>query len=250
MEGRPAAAHAHGCRPRQNEAPLTGCSGGTKGSERRQLPGARTLAGPRRQRMRALARSGASAATALAGAEPTDRRQRGLVRLRSGGRESGLLRRPSATDGNGRGGVFSVDFWGIRYRYLRRVARAVAGSDASDWVRRCSAVTSATPPVHAGQCWPTGDLLVLLAGCGSKSCQYHGSRQAIPHGLQLPGELPMPPARRAITLARSQMRAPAFLCRRRADATTFSASTSCPLRYAAMIPRSQQSLPPRVSRRA
>ena len=133
---------------------------------------------------------------------------------------------------------------------IRRVARAVAGSDASDWVRRCSAVTSATPPVHAGQCWPTGDLLVLLAGCGSKSCQYRGSRQAIPHGLQLPGELPMPPARRAITLARSQMRAPAFLCRRRADATTFSASTSCPLRYAAMIPRSQQSLPPRVSRRA
>ena len=121
----------------------------------------------------------------------------------------------------------------------------MAGSDAGDWVRRCSAVTSATPPVHAGQCWPTGDLLVLLAGCGSKSCQYRGSRQAIPHGLQLPGELPMPPARRAITLARSHMRAPAFLCRRRADATTFSASTSCPLRYAAMIPRSQQSLPPR-----
>ena len=89
MEGRPAAAHAHGCRPRPNEAPLTGCSGGTKGSERRQLPGARMLAGPRRQRMRALARLGASAATALAGAEPPNRRQRGLVRLRSGGRESG-----------------------------------------------------------------------------------------------------------------------------------------------------------------
>ena len=55
----------------------------------------------------------------------------------------------------------------------------------------------------------------------------------------------MPPARSAITHARSRMHAPAFPCCRRADPTTFSASTSCPRWYAAVIPRSQQSLPPR-----
>lgn len=132
-----------------------------------------------------------------------------------------------------------------RYLIPRHLARAVDGSDAGAWVSRCQRTIPATHSAHPGQRWPTSDLLALLAGCGSKCCLYRSSREGIPHGLQLPGEMPMPPARSAITHARSRMHAPAFPCCRRADPTTFSASTSCPRWYAAVIPRSQQSLPPR-----
>lgn len=124
-------------------------------------------------------------------------------------------------------------------------SRDLDGPDGGAWVRRGQRTTPAIRAAHPGQRWPTRDPSVLLAGCGWKAVQYHGSREAIPHGLQLPGELSVLPACGTITRARSYLRARALPCCRRAELTSSSAHIWAPPRCAAVIPHSLQSRPPR-----
>ena len=129
----------------------------------------------------------------------------------------------------------------MKYLIPRSAARDLDGPDGGAWVRRGQRTTPATQAAHPGQRWPTRDLSVLLAGCGCKAVQYHGSRQGIPLGLEVPGELPMPLACGAITRARSDMRARALPCCRRTDRLTFLMCKSWLPQCAAVIPRSLHS---------
>ena len=129
----------------------------------------------------------------------------------------------------------------MKYLIPRSAARDLDGPDCGAWVRRGQRTTPATQAAHPGQRWPTRDLSVLLAGCGCKAVQYHGSRQGIPLGLEVPGELPMPLACGAITRARSDMRARALPCCRRTDRLTFLMCKSWLPQCAAVIPHSLHS---------